>query len=46
MNGIHVIDKYGAKRYLSYFLIHTAILFSFLIFYFNSGMHTGTTILF
>ena len=22
MNGIHVIDKYGAKRYLSYFLIH------------------------
>ena len=22
MNGIHVIDKYGAKKYLSYFLIH------------------------
>ena len=22
MNGVHVIDKYGAKRYLSYFLIH------------------------
>ena len=22
MNGIHVIDKYGAKRYLLYFLIH------------------------
>ena len=22
MKGIHVIDKYSAKRYLSYFLIH------------------------
>ena len=25
MKGIHVIDKYSAKRYLSYFLIHTCV---------------------
>ena len=25
MKGIHVIDKYGAKKYFSYFLIHIII---------------------